>query len=56
MAKFFYHVGYFIRSSFRAECNVVENPVVLSEAKSIEADLSVTLRFSRDDCYDKNKF
>jgi len=35
--------------SFRAECNVAENHVVLSEAKSIKVDLSIPLRFSRDD-------
>ncbi len=40
-----YHIG----SSFRVECNVVENHEVLSEAKSIEIDLSISLRSSRDD-------
>lgn len=47
MAKFFYHVGYFTRSSFRAECNVVE--------ESIKADLSIPLHSSRDDDLSKNK-
>jgi hypothetical protein len=45
-----YHIGL----SFRVDpiaigCNVVENYEVLSEAKSIEIDLSILLRSSRDD-------
>ena len=37
------------RSSFRMECNEVENQVVRSETKSIEVDLSISPRSSRDD-------